>query len=80
MKSFQVLGSLEGLSVATNSTYLLDLGKGLAEVLGARAFDSIWSLSSTPGFHTPARLGRLAAAVTPGGQVVVQEPEQVSCC
>mmetsp|Transcript_31952 Transcript_31952/g.80019 ORF Transcript_31952/g.80019 Transcript_31952/m.80019 type:complete len:260 (-) Transcript_31952:220-999(-) len=70
----QVLGGLEGVSVATGSGALLD--RGALQAAAGAPYAAVWSVSATAGFHSTARLAALAAAVAPGGQLRVQEPKQ----
>lgn len=71
----QVLGGLEGVSVATGSGALLD--RGALQAAAGAPYAAVWSVSAIAGFHSTARLAALAAAVAPGGQLRVQEPKQV---
>jgi hypothetical protein len=63
----QGLSAQDSVAVATNS------GGLQPGALTAGAFDTVVSFASQPGHHTVQLLGLIAAALKPGGKLVVQE-------
>jgi hypothetical protein len=60
------LSRQDPVAVATSSG-------ALAGALSAGAYELILSVAAQPGHHTVQLLGLLAAAIRPGGKLVVQE-------
>lgn len=61
------VSSLGPVALATSSG---TLGAG---ALSAGAYDAVLSVAGQPGHHTVQLLGLLAAAMKPGGKLVIQE-------
>lgn len=63
----QGLPASDAVALATSS------GGLAAGALSAGAYDAVVSVAAAPGHHTVQLLGLLAAALRPGGKLVVQE-------
>jgi hypothetical protein len=70
----QLGAALQAQGLAADQTAVATSSGGLgAGALPSGAYDSAMSVAAAPGHHTVALLGLLAAALKPGGRLVVQE-------
>ncbi|KAL4447940.1 hypothetical protein ABPG75_005159 [Micractinium tetrahymenae] len=74
LQQLQALLEAQGLSAAEPVAVATGSGSLAAGTLAAAAYDTIISVASSQGHHSVALLGVLAAALKPGGRLVVQEP------
>lgn len=73
LQQLQALAAAQGVPAGEPLALATSSGGLAATTLSAGAYDTLLSVADRPGHHTVQLLGLAAAALQPGGRLVVQE-------